>query len=145
MLDKLSKLFFKKAKQIKKFKEVDDYRNAKVLKETTEYLMTKGPSFTSLFYSVKGQWNFSEDLPVLSIVFPQIRLFIQVHSHLSKSYTSLELLGVSRKQWENYQKEQAFLRNNAESFNQEITYVEFFWDDAIDYCSVAEKLKKAGV
>lgn len=138
---------FKKLKFRKKhdFAKIAEYRKKQVLKQIEEYLMTKGPSFSSLFWVKNGEWNFSEESPVVSIVFPQIRLFIQVHSHLSKSYTSLELLGIPREQWENYQKQQAVLRNNAEAFNREITYIEFFWDDALDYCSVAEKLKKAGV
>lgn len=145
MLAKIFNRFFKKSKQLQSFKKVEIYRNKKILKETQEYLMTKGPSYTSLFFGLNGNWNFSEELPTVSIVFPQIWLFIQVHSHLSKAYTSLELLGIPKDQWENYQKEQAFLRSNAESFGQEIVYIEFFWDEAIDYCSVAEKLKKAGV
>ncbi len=134
----LSKLLFKA--DLSDLNQVYTERINKIKTNLFQYYQTKGPAYSSLFLVEDGKWNFNENNSTITFVFPHINTYIQVHSCLSKPYSTLELMGISRTDWEKYQIEQNKLRSDLSNFEQ-IKFIEFFWDDAIDYLSVAKKIK----
>lgn len=134
----LSKLLFKA--DVTNLSQVYTDRISKIKTNLFQYYQTKGPAYSSLFLAEGGRWNFNENNSTITFVFPHINTYIQVHSYLSKPYSTLELMGINRSDWEKYQMEQNKLRSDLSNFEQ-IKFIEFFWDDAIDYLSVAKKIK----
>ena len=116
-------------------------RQERVKNNIFQYFQTKGQGYANLFFVENGKWNFNENNSVISFSLPQINLYIHVHSHLCKSYSTLDLMGVKREIWEKYQKEYNSLRHDMKIFTDKVTYIEFFWDDPIDYVAVANKIK----
>jgi hypothetical protein len=134
----LKSVFKYKAKDLKNQLTL---RQAKIKNNIFEYFKTKGQGYSNLFFAEDGKWNFNENNSTISFALPQINLYIQVHSHLCKSYSTLDLMGVKREDWEAYQKEYNTLRHDIEVFAGQVKYIEFFWDDPIDYISVAKKIQ----
>ena len=117
-------------------------RIEKIKENLIQYFQLKGQGYSSLILIENGKCNFNDDFSTITLIFPQINTYVQVHSHLSKPYSTLELMGISKLEWENYQKRYNNLRADLEKFNSLLTYVEFFWNDPIDYISVAKRMVK---
>ena len=121
----------------------DEYSKRVVLirENILNFLKKKGDGYSSLLISEGGNWNFTENGSRITIALPQVNMYIRVHSYLSKGFTSLELLGIERSDWEKYQKEAAALRLAMQGLSNNLTFIEFFWDESIDYNSVVLKLQ----